>query len=98
MNPGMYRIVLHQQVLSKDLKDLDSHEIERIFRAIKGKLEMNPVQFGKPLRKDLKGYYRLRVDFYRIIYQINKGNVTVFIIKIGKRKEDDAYVDAQKRL
>ena len=93
----MYKIVLHEQVLSKDFKELDKPEIEKIFRAIKEKLETDPLTFGRPLRKELKGYYRLRVNFYRVIYKILKQEVVVSVIKIGKRKDSEVYEDARKR-
>lgn len=94
----MYKIVLHEQVLSKDFKELDKPEIEKIFRAIKEKLETDPLTFGKPLRKGLKGYYRLRVDFYRVIYKIIKHEVVVSVIKIGKRRDSEVYEYARKRV
>jgi mRNA interferase RelE/StbE len=94
----MYKIVLHKEVLSKDLKELGPYETEKIFKVIKEKLEIDPIHFGKPLRKELKGYYRLRVDFYRVIYEIKNQEVTVFVLKVGKRKDNEVYKAALKRL
>jgi len=94
----MYKIVLHKKVYSEDLKELDKGEVEKIFKALKEKLGRDPIQFGKPLREALKGYYRLRVDFYRVVYKVVKQEVTVSVIKIGKRKDNEVYEDAVKRL
>lgn len=40
----------------------------------------------KPLI-DLKNHYRLRVGDWRIIYEIISKKVTIYVIKIGHRKE-----------
>lgn len=94
----MYKIVFHQKVVTEDLKGLDRNELEKIFKAIKEKLVTSPIQFGKPLKKELKGYYRLRVDFYRIVYKIIKHEITVSVIKVGKRKDNEVYDEAMKRI
>ena len=94
----MFKIFYHKLVLTKDFKKLSDAEKRKIIKAIKQKLEYNPEDFGKPLTGDLKGYYRLRVDFYRIIYRIDKGRVIVFIVKIGLRKNMEAYLEASKRI
>ena len=49
--------------------------------------------YGQPLRRGLKGYRKLRVGDYRIIYRV-EGEYVV-ILKIGHRKE--VYPDAGKR-
>ena len=47
----------------------------------------DPLKFGLPLRRNLKGYMKLRVGDYRIVYSISKKTVTVHVIKIGHRKD-----------
>lgn len=94
----MYEIFYHRLVLDEDLKKLSSDEKKKIMRAIEKKLTKAPEEFGKPLGAELKGYFRLRVDFYRVIYRIDKGKVIVYIVKIGLRKDLKAYTEAAKRL
>jgi len=65
---------------------------EIIRKAIEKKLMVDPVAFGKPLRYSLKGYRRLRVADYRVVYKIIEEKVVVLIIDIDHRKsiyEDD---------
>lgn len=64
---------------------------EIIRKAIEKKLAVDPVAFGKPLRYSLKGYRRLRVGDYRVIYKIVEDKVLVIIIDIDHRK--DIYGD-----
>ena len=48
---------------------------------------VDPISFGKPLKYSLKGYRRLRVSDYRVVYRIEPQNHTVIIIAIKHRKE-----------
>jgi len=79
--------VVYKHSVKKDLKAV-SKDIQYILRrAIEEKLMIDPIRFGLPLRRNLKGLMKLRVGDYRIIYSIHKKTVTVFVIKIGHRKE-----------
>ena len=53
----------------------------------------DPVRYGEPLRRSLRGYRKLRVGDYRIIYKIEEKNIIVF--KIGHRRE--VYFHVLKR-
>ena len=43
-----------------------------------------PEKYGEPLRRTLKGYRKLRVGYYRIVYEIE--NQYIFILGIAHRK------------
>ena len=58
-----------------------------IRNAIEKKLTADPIAFGKPLRYSLKGYRRLRVGDYRVIYKIIEEKVIVLIVDIDHRKD-----------
>jgi mRNA interferase RelE/StbE len=79
-----YQISYHLDV-QKDLADLPKNIKDRIQRAIEERLMKDPVKYGNPLRKSLRGYRKLRVGDYRIIYRIEERNI--FVFKIGHRKE-----------
>jgi mRNA-degrading endonuclease RelE of RelBE toxin-antitoxin system len=85
-------------VIQEDFSGLSIKDRKKIFGVIEKKLFVNPEVFGKPLRKGLQGFYRLRVDFYRVIYSIKKKEVTVYVIKVGKRKDGGVYEEELKRL
>ncbi|WP_347359505.1 type II toxin-antitoxin system RelE/ParE family toxin [Bdellovibrio sp.] len=73
--------------VKEDLRGLPKSVKEKLRKAIEKKLMLNPIEFGKPLQYSLKGLRRLRVEDYRIIYQIDLDSKTVLIVKIGHRKE-----------
>ncbi len=51
---------------------------------------------GYPLRRELKGLYKLRVGDFRIVYDIQTKNVTVVVVGIGNRK--DVYQPPTRRM
>lgn len=82
----MYSIEYLESV-QDDLTELSKTTKAKLKKAIEKKLILNPIEFGKPLQYSLKGLRRLRVENYRIIYQIDIENKIVLIVKIGHRKE-----------
>lgn len=79
--------VVYKRSVKKDLKTILEKIKYLIKRTIEEKLMVDPVRFGAPLRRNLKGFMKRRVGDYRIIYSIEKKTVTIFVIKIGHRKE-----------
>ena len=81
-----------------DLEKLNAKDRSVVLKAIVKKLFTNPLEFGKPLQGDLKGYYRLRAGDYRIIYRVHKREVIVYIVQVGDRKDGNVYYEASKRI
>lgn len=70
----------HQQVVQGDIPALPKKEKGRIQKAIKEKLTTHPEIFGKSLRRSLKGYRRLRVGDYRVVFRLEENAVKIFAI------------------
>lgn len=79
--------VVYRESIRKDLKLIDKKHQKLIRKTIEEKLMIDPVKFGKLLRRTLKGLKKLRVGDYRIIYSVSKKIVTVEVIKVGHRRE-----------
>ncbi len=94
----MYKIVLHKIVVENDLPNMNKTDQDKVFNAMYKKLTVAPEKLGKPLHGKLKGYFKLRVDEYRVVYQIKKDEVVIFVFKIGQRKDSIVYEEAIKRL
>ena len=71
----------HQQVVKEDIPVLPKKVRARIQKAIEEKLVTRPEVFGKPLRRSLKGYRKLRVGDYRVIFRIDERTVKIFVIR-----------------
>jgi mRNA interferase RelE/StbE len=92
VNPP-FVLLYHPNVKSVDLPRLDSKTKQRIKTAIETRLTSAPHQYGAPLRKTLKGYWKLRVGDYRVVFRVAENKV--WILGIIHRKE--VYDKIEKR-
>lgn len=76
-----FEIQYHELVYREDIPKLPKTLKERIKRAIEEKLMIHPEMYGKPLRRSLKGFRKLRVGDYRVIFQLTGKIVKIFIIQ-----------------
>lgn len=89
-----YTIVYHPAVLGEDIPSINRNLQTRIMQAIEKRLTTEPTYYGVPLRHQLKGYWKLRVGDYRVVYQMR--GQEVWIMKIDHRK--DVYALSPQRL
>ncbi|MDA8123894.1 MAG: type II toxin-antitoxin system RelE/ParE family toxin [Deltaproteobacteria bacterium] len=83
----------HPAVRDEDLPLIDQKSRGRIRKAIEERLQIAPQDYGEPLRKSLKGYWKLRVGDYRVVFQVVESEV--WILAIRHRKS--VYPDMGKR-
>lgn len=76
----VFDIVYHTKVVEDDIPRLSTSWRAKIRDAIKEKLTTSPDFFGKPLRRSLKGYRKLRVGDYRVIFRIQGSKVLILAI------------------
>jgi mRNA interferase RelE/StbE len=88
-----FEIHYQQLVVSDDIPRISPTWRHKIQNAIEEKLATHPEVYGKPLRRSLKGYRKLRVGDYRIVFRIEDTNVLIFAI-IHRSK---VYEDMQGR-
>jgi mRNA interferase RelE/StbE len=89
-----YSIELHPTVLSKDLPRIDVVWKEIIRDTVRLKLKTAPTHYGKPLRNKLRGYWKLRVGDYRVVYELRGKVVNI----VGIFHRSIAYQILEKRL
>lgn len=77
----IFAIHYHELVVREDIPRLSSEWKEKIKQAIESRLASNPEIYGKPLRQSLKGYRKLRVGDYRVIFRIQGTAVKILIIQ-----------------
>ncbi len=88
-----YKVHYHS-LITKDIAGIPNNMRSRIRLAIEERLQIDPINYGLPLRKSLHGFYKMRVGDYRVIYQVVKDDIDILII--GHRK--DVYPKLLKRL
>jgi mRNA interferase RelE/StbE len=84
----------HPAVKDLDLPLVDARMQKRIKTAIERRLMTAPHRYGEPLRKTLKGYWKLRIGDYRIVFKIMDS--VIYILGIIHRKK--AYEKIEKQL
>ncbi len=89
-----YSLQYHTLVVGVDIPALPHEWRDKIRYAIKERLTIHPETYGKPLRRSLAGYRKLRVGDYRVIFKIEWSIVKIFIIQHRSR----VYATAAKRL
>ena len=88
-----FELSYHPEVKNSDLPKIDKKIRKIIRKAIEERLTTHPEVYGKPLQRTLKGYWKLRVGDYRVVFKIS--GKTVFILGIIHRK--NAYQISTKR-
>ncbi len=89
-----FELKYHPDVRAIDIPLINSKLRRRIKKAIETRLTTVPHQYGEPLRKTLKGYWKLRVGDYRVVFKIVESEV--WILGIIHRK--DVYGKIKKRV
>ena len=75
-----FELRYHPDVRDVDIPQLNETLKKRIKKAIEERLSISPHQYGEPLRKTLKGYWKLRVGDYRVVYKVERNEVWIFTI------------------
>ena len=88
-----YKLIYHPDVKRIDLQIIDRKNKFMIKKAIEERLTTHPEIYGKPLQRTLKGYWRLRVGDYRVVFRILEKKI--LILGIIHRKS--IYKQIQKR-
>ncbi len=89
-----FELRYHPDVYSNDIPLLDVKFRTRIKNAIESRLMTAPHLYGEPLRKTLRGYWKLKVGDYRVAFKIVDKEVWVLGIIHRKR----VYIEIAKRL
>ena len=93
----MYTVLIDELVFKEDFRKIDKPDQQKIIRAVRKKLTRDPEGFGAPLRGGLKGLWKLRVGQYRVVYEIKKQEIVVYVVKVGFRRDEEVYREVLKR-
>ena len=82
---ALFRIEINQRVRKKDLSSIPSKDVARIIDRIK-MLAENPYPTDA-VRLRGRDEWRIRRSDYRILYIVDEEIVTVFVVRVGHRRE-----------
>ncbi|MBI4764726.1 MAG: type II toxin-antitoxin system RelE/ParE family toxin [Deltaproteobacteria bacterium] len=88
-----FEIQYHPEVKKVDLPKIDIKKKAMIKKAIEERLMARPEIYGKPLRRTLRGYWKMRVGEYRVVFKVVEKKI--MILGIINRKE--VYPQVTKR-
>ena len=87
-----YRLIFHHR-FPQDLEEIPKNMVRRILRAIEDRLTQAPEKYGERLRQSLRGFWKLRVGDYRVVYEIVGDEVRIY----GVRNRREVYGEITKR-
>jgi len=93
----MYTVLIDELVFKEDFRKIDKPDQQKIIKSIRKKLTRDPEGFGAPLRGNLKNLWKLRVGQFRVVYEINKQEIVVYVVKVGFRRDEEVYREVLKR-
>lgn len=79
-----YSVRWHEKAV-KDLQGLDRKTAHAIVERVVSHLVKKPLTLGKPLGGPLAGLYRYRYGKYRVIYTVDREDVMILVLRVGKR-------------
>ena len=89
-----FKLIYHADVKKVDLPKIDMKNRSMIKKAIQERLATQPEVFGRPLQRTLKGYWKLRVGEYRVVFKILENDILV----LGIIHRKDVYQRVKKRI
>jgi len=89
-----YRLLYHSAVVREDIARLGESVRARIALVIQDRLTTEPERHSEPLRGTLKGYWRLRVGDYRVVFRIVEQEVWI----LGIIHRGEVYSRVERRL
>ena len=89
-----FSLLYHPEVIKRDIPKLNSDMRKRIKRAIETRLLAIPHEYGEPLRKTLKNYWKLRVGDSRIVFKVADNEI--LILGICHRKEVNSLMEKRR--
>jgi len=94
----MWKIKIHHLVCDENFKKISKKDQSIILKTIYKKLGTSPKKYGAPLLHNLKGYWKLKISDYRVIYKIEKKEIKILVLKVGIRRDEEVYKEMLKRL
>ena len=102
MSPAPYAIKWTETAL-RMAEAIPDRRVRGLIVARVGELARAPEQMGKSLTGELAGYRAVRAagQRYRILYRVERRQVTILVVAVGRRKEgarQDVYELARRLL
>jgi len=88
MSPAPHAIKWTETAL-KMAEAIPDRRVRGLIVARVSELATVPEQMGKPLTGELAGYRAVRAAGQRVLYRVERRQVTILVVAVGRRKEGD---------
>ncbi len=78
----MYELVVSKKA-EKEIKKISKLHQKAVIEVLE-EIRSNPIS-GKPLTRELTGWFSYKIGVYRIVYKINTKDKIIFILTAGHR-------------
>ena len=92
-----YTLRYHPRVAVADVPEIPANLRQRLARSIERRLTTAPGHYGVPLKGSLKGYWKLRVGDYRVVFKIAASGVWIRTILHRKAVYEEALAPVGRR-
>ena len=75
--------------IKKEFRKLGHSARVAILSSVEKMPTTKPDEYGEPLVRELVGYRKLPVGQWRVVYYVDKGQILVLVLAVGKRAEGD---------
>ena len=89
----MYAIRIRKSV-KQEIDNLPGHIRQRVRRLIESLAQTPRLHDAQELR-DLPGYYRVRLDRWRVVYRIDEDGQEVVILAVKRKTGPETYEDLE---
>ena len=79
--------VIFSPAARRDMQHVPPRIVPAIVEFVYGDLSKNPRRVGKPLERELAGFYSARRGPYRILYSIDDGHIVVEVLRVDHRSD-----------
>ncbi len=93
MSATSYKLILHREAL-KEIRSLPKAIRTRV-SSILNTLEIDPRPPQAERLKGRRNAYRIRVERYRLLYEVHAAEIVVYVIGVAHRKQ--AYIRLLRR-
>ncbi|WP_372434419.1 type II toxin-antitoxin system RelE family toxin [Arthrobacter cavernae] len=71
----------------RDMQRVPPRIVPAIIEFVYGELSRNPQRVGKPLERELTGYFSARRGPYRVLYSIDDEKIVVELLRVDHRAD-----------
>lgn len=79
--------IIFSSPAARDLERISPRIVSAVIEFVYGDLSRSPYRVGKPVSRQLEGLFSARRGPYRILYEIDDGQIKVLVVRVDHRAD-----------